>query len=114
MLFRSLDFWAAVTDRHSEGFDGPALAAAPFGAPSPTVWGLPVVRSRDAVKCASKTGVRRPSWTLRLAGVDVPPLGGDGQCSWTGSVITKTAPPSDRTLGSHAPAAAPKSARNAP
>lgn len=41
-----LDYWAAVGDRHSEQFDGQAYGGnSPFGAPSPTMWGFPVVRT---------------------------------------------------------------------
>lgn len=45
-----LDYWAAVVDRHSTFFDGAVNGGgggSPFTSPAPTVWGLPVVRSRS-------------------------------------------------------------------
>jgi HK97 family phage major capsid protein len=56
-----VDFWAAVTDRHATQFDGDGNGSAPFGTPVPTVWGLPVIRSRaltsgDALVGAWKLG----------------------------------------------------------
>lgn len=60
VVVNPLDFWAAVTDRHSEGFDGVAVATAPFGAPAPTVWGLPVIRSRAIESGKALVG----SWRL--------------------------------------------------
>lgn len=45
-----LDFWTGQAERHSTTFDSratnPATAAAPFGGPPGTLWGLPCVRSR--------------------------------------------------------------------
>lgn len=41
------DFWAAVRDRHSEDYDGQAFGSAPFGTPTRTAWGLPVVSTRS-------------------------------------------------------------------
>lgn len=42
------DFWASVSERRSTTFDGEAhpVSGAPIGTPSPTLWGLPVVRTR--------------------------------------------------------------------
>lgn len=40
------DFWAQISERRSTTFDGEAFGTAPFGAPPPTLWGLPVVRTR--------------------------------------------------------------------
>lgn len=40
------DFWASVSERRSTQFDGDAIGTAPFGAPPPTLWGLPIVRTR--------------------------------------------------------------------
>lgn len=59
-----LDFWAAVTDRHSEGFDAPSLGFAPFGAPSPTIWGLPVIRTRAMESGKALVGAWRLGATL--------------------------------------------------
>lgn len=41
-----LDYWAGVVERHANQFDGNAQGNAPLGTPTPTVWGLPVVRTR--------------------------------------------------------------------
>ncbi len=54
-----VDYWAAVTDRHSTFYDGNAFgsgAAAPFGAPQLTAWGLPVVRSRSVASGTALVG----------------------------------------------------------
>lgn len=40
------DFWASVSERRSTTFDGEAIGTAPVGTPPPTLWGLPVVRTR--------------------------------------------------------------------
>ena len=42
------DFWASVSERRSTTFDGEAhpVSGAPIGAPAPTLWGMPVVRTR--------------------------------------------------------------------
>lgn len=42
------DFWASVSERRSTTFDGEAhpVSGAPIGTPAPTLWGLPVVRTR--------------------------------------------------------------------
>lgn len=40
------DFWSQVAERRSTHPDGEAVGTAPFGAPPPTLWGLPVVRTR--------------------------------------------------------------------
>lgn len=63
VVVNPLDFWAAVTDRHAEQFDGSAFAGggnAPFGTPTPTIWGLPVVRSRSMESSKALVG----SWGL--------------------------------------------------
>ena len=58
------DFWAMVTTRSSNRFDGDAVGAdsstAPFGTPQLTVWGLPAVRTRAQPAGACTVG----SWRL--------------------------------------------------
>ena len=39
-------FWAMMTTRNANQFDGGFGVGAPFGAPMNTLWGLPVIRSR--------------------------------------------------------------------
>lgn len=53
-----LDFWAAVVDRQSTWFDGNVsnVGNAPFGVPSPTIWGLPVARTRSLASGTSIVG----------------------------------------------------------
>lgn len=48
VVMNPLDFWAAIVTRHNTFFDGDVanFGNAPFGAPPPTIWGLPVVRNR--------------------------------------------------------------------
>ena len=41
-----LDYWAGVSNRFSTTLDGDAVGSAPYGAPAPTLWGLPVIRTR--------------------------------------------------------------------
>lgn len=41
-----LDYWAGVSTRFSTELDGAATGSAPYGAPAPTLWGLPVIRTR--------------------------------------------------------------------
>ncbi|HEY1119891.1 MAG TPA: phage major capsid protein [Acidimicrobiales bacterium] len=68
-----LDYWAGVVERHANQFDGNAQGNAPFGTPTPTVWGLPVVRTRalssgDAIVgdwAAGATLLDRQSITVR-------------------------------------------------
>jgi hypothetical protein len=59
-----IDFWAAVTDRHSETYDGAAFGTssgnAPFGSPQTTIWGLPAVRTRSMESGKALVG----SWQL--------------------------------------------------
>lgn len=57
-VINPLDYWAAVVARHSTWFDGNVAnqGNAPFGEPSPTVWGLPVVRSRGVASGTSIVG----------------------------------------------------------
>lgn len=59
-----LDFWAAITDRHSTEFDAPASGFAPFGAPVPTIWGLPVIRTRAMESGKALVGAWRLGATL--------------------------------------------------
>lgn len=40
------DYWALITDRHSEQFDAGFSTGLPFGGPPTTLWGLPAVRTR--------------------------------------------------------------------
>ena len=53
-----LDYWAAIVTRRSTWFDGNVAnqGNAPFGSPSPTIWGLPVVRSRAVASGTSIVG----------------------------------------------------------
>ena len=57
------DYWASVSERRSTVFDG-ALSGpggfAPFGAPAPTLWGLPIVRTRSLSTLTAVVG----SWRL--------------------------------------------------
>lgn len=41
-----LDYWAGVSTRFSTSLDGDANGNAPYGSPPPTLWGLPVIRTR--------------------------------------------------------------------
>lgn len=41
-----LDYWAGVSTRFSSQLDGDANGNAPYGTPPPTLWGLPVIRTR--------------------------------------------------------------------
>lgn len=41
-----LDYWAGVSTRFSSQLDGDANGGAPYGTPPPTLWGLPVIRTR--------------------------------------------------------------------
>jgi len=41
-----LDYWAGVSTRFSSQLDGDAAGSAPYGTPPPTLWGLPVIRTR--------------------------------------------------------------------
>lgn len=41
-----LDYWAGVSTRFSSSLDGDTSGTAPFGTPPPTIWGLPVIRTR--------------------------------------------------------------------
>lgn len=69
------DYWAAVTTRHTDQYDGGFSTGSPFNAPSPTIWGLPVVRSRaievgKALCGAWKTAASildKESITIRIA-----------------------------------------------
>ena len=40
------DFWASVSERRSTWMDASGIGSAPVGTPAPTLWGLPVVRTR--------------------------------------------------------------------
>lgn len=51
-----LDYWLGVVERHANLFDGQAIGNAPFGTPTPTVWGLPVVRTRALSQNAAIVG----------------------------------------------------------
>lgn len=50
------DFWAMQVTRRSTSFDGDGLGEAPFGTPSGTVWGLPVVRTRSLASLTAIVG----------------------------------------------------------
>lgn len=52
------DFWASVSERRSTTFDGEAHPAsgAPIGSPAPTLWGLPVVRTRAMTTLTALVG----------------------------------------------------------
>lgn len=52
------DFWASVSERRSTTFDGEAHPAsgAPIGTPTPTLWGLPVVRTRAMTTLTALVG----------------------------------------------------------
>lgn len=41
-----LDYWAGVSTRFSTSLDADAAGSAPYGTPAPTLWGLPVIRTR--------------------------------------------------------------------
>lgn len=41
-----LDYWASVSTRFANQLDGDTVGNVPFGAPAPTLWGLPVIRTR--------------------------------------------------------------------
>lgn len=49
VVMNPVDYWAFVSKRHANQLDGQALAqggGVPFGAPAPTLWDVPVVRTR--------------------------------------------------------------------
>jgi len=50
------DFWASVSERRSTTFDGEANGTAPIGAPAPTLWGVPVVRTRSMTTLSALVG----------------------------------------------------------
>lgn len=50
------DFWASVSERRSTTFDGEANGSAPIGAPAPTLWGVPVVRTRAMTTLSALVG----------------------------------------------------------
>lgn len=50
------DFWASVSERRSTTFDGEANGTAPIGAPAPTLWGVPVVRTRSMTTLTALVG----------------------------------------------------------
>jgi HK97 family phage major capsid protein len=50
------DFWASVSERRSTTFDGEANGSAPIGTPAPTLWGVPVVRSRAMTTLTALVG----------------------------------------------------------
>lgn len=61
------DFWAAVTDRHTDFYDGNAFGiggGAPFEMPRITAWGLPVVRTRSLASGTAIVGSWRMGATL--------------------------------------------------
>ena len=62
IVVNPLDYWAAVSDRHSTFYDGNANGGgnAPFGEPPQTAWGIPVVRSRSVASGTAIVG----SWGL--------------------------------------------------
>jgi hypothetical protein len=65
IVVNPLDYWAAVSDRHSTFYDGNAngggtAGSAPFGSPPQTAWGLDVVRSRSVASGTAIVG----SWRL--------------------------------------------------
>lgn len=60
-----LDFWLGVVERHANMFDGQSTAqSAPFGTPTPTVWGLPVVRTRALAQNSAVVGDWQSGATL--------------------------------------------------
>ncbi len=64
VVVNPVDFWAAVSDRHSTFYDGAAFGIAagnsPFSNPQPTAWGIPVVRSRSVASGTALVG----SWGM--------------------------------------------------
>jgi HK97 family phage major capsid protein len=50
------DFWASVSERRSTTFDGEANGSPPIGAPAPTLWGVPVVRTRAMTTLSALVG----------------------------------------------------------
>lgn len=50
------DFWASVSERRSTQMDASAVGSAPIGTPAPTLWGLPVVRTRAMTTLTALVG----------------------------------------------------------
>lgn len=50
------DFWASVSERRSTWMDASAVGSAPVGTPAPTLWGLPVVRTRAMATLTALVG----------------------------------------------------------
>lgn len=53
------DYWAMMTTRYANQFDGNQLGSSPFGAPSDTIWGLPAIRTRAIAAGTALVGAYR-------------------------------------------------------
>ena len=59
-------YWLGVVERYSTQFAGDAVGngTAPFGTPTPTIWGLPVIRTRGLAANTNVVGNWRMGATL--------------------------------------------------
>ena len=64
LAMNPVKYWAMLTTRSANQFDGGFGAGAPFGAPANTVWGLPVIRSRSLTLNQAVVGCFRLGATL--------------------------------------------------
>jgi HK97 family phage major capsid protein len=59
------DFWAAITSRHADSFDGAgSVTPLPFGAAPSTLWGVPAVRTTSVAAGGAILGCWRMGATL--------------------------------------------------